>query len=176
MYNSAMNYVLLYAGDGPAAWEAFNSFSPKLRRSLMLTVQMIRGHHYQQGGRSALGAAAAAQDPGPLLRAAEGFASKLERERTAWCTPIGLLIRAAVASIRGEEWAAIRFLTEAVPGFEASDQPLFAAAARRRLGELKGGEEGRVLVSQANEWMTSRSIQNPSRMTACYAPGFPNRS
>jgi hypothetical protein len=87
-----------------------------------------------------------------------------------------LLIRAAVASIRGEEWAAIRFLTEAVPGFEASDQPLFAAAARRRLGELKGGEEGRVLVSQANEWMTSRSIQNPSRMTACYAPGFPNRS
>jgi serine/threonine protein kinase/tetratricopeptide (TPR) repeat protein len=176
MYNSAMNYILLYSGDGPAAWQAFSKFSPILRRSLMLSVQMIRGHHYQQGARSALGAAMVARDPSPLLRVVETFSAKLAREKTAWCTPFAALCRAGIASIRGDDPTAIRLLTEAVPGFDAGDLVLFAAAAKRRLGELKGGDEGRAIVAEADAWMTSRSIKNPSRMAACYAPGFPERS
>ncbi len=51
---------------------------------------------------------------------------------------------------------------------------LFAAAARRRLGEAIGGEAGRSLIAQADAWMSAQSIVNPGRMAACYAPGFPD--
>jgi hypothetical protein len=47
-----------------------------------------------------------------------------------------------------------------------------AAVARRRLGELKGGDEGRMLIDQVNSWMSTQSIRNPDRFTAMLAPGF----
>jgi eukaryotic-like serine/threonine-protein kinase len=49
---------------------------------------------------------------------------------------------------------------------------LFAASARRQLGESRGGDEGRVLIEQADAWMRAQSIRNPARMATCLAPGF----
>jgi hypothetical protein len=49
---------------------------------------------------------------------------------------------------------------------------LFAAAARRRLGLLRGGDEGRTLIERADTWMRAQSVRNPPRMAACLAPGF----
>jgi hypothetical protein len=47
---------------------------------------------------------------------------------------------------------------------------LYAAAARRRRGELIGGDEGQVLVEEIEAWMKEQRIKNPSRMTAMLAP------
>ena len=52
---------------------------------------------------------------------------------------------------------------------------LYAAAARRRLGEMLGGDEGRALVETADAWMRSETIVNPERMTEVFAPGFDRR-
>jgi hypothetical protein len=67
---------------------------------------------------------------------------------------------------------AISLLREAISGFDAADRALYAAASRRCLGILLGGDEGRDLVRAADAWMTSESIKNPARMTAMLAPGF----
>ena len=48
---------------------------------------------------------------------------------------------------------------------------LHAAAARRRLGGLIGGEAGRALVAEADAWMAGQ-VRNPPRTTAMLAPGF----
>ena len=45
---------------------------------------------------------------------------------------------------------------------------VFAAAARRSLGSLIGGDGGRTLVEAADESMTARGIRNPARMASLY--------
>ena len=47
-----------------------------------------------------------------------------------------------------------------------------AAVARRRRGELIGGDLGRALIDQGNSRMAAQKIQNMDRYTAMLAPGF----
>jgi eukaryotic-like serine/threonine-protein kinase len=61
---------------------------------------------------------------------------------------------------------------EALKGLEEADTNLYAAAARRRLGELLGGDEGRELITKADEWMSRQQIRNPPAFTRLMAPGF----
>ena len=49
---------------------------------------------------------------------------------------------------------------------------LFAATARRRQGQLLGGENGKTLIALGDAFMTSQKIQNPERMTELFVPGF----
>ncbi len=56
----------------------------------------------------------------------------------------------------------------------AADMALHAACARRRQGEVLGGEAGRGLVARADAWMTEQKIRNPERMAAMLAPAATN--
>jgi hypothetical protein len=49
---------------------------------------------------------------------------------------------------------------------------LYAAAARRRLGRLRGAA-GKGLADEAEAWMRTQKVASPARMTALLAPGFP---
>ena len=93
------------------------------------------------------------------------------RERTLWGDPLALLLRAGASATRGETEPALRLLQTAEAGFSAASMALHAAAARRRRGELMGGDTGLELVAAADAWMKAQSIKNPERMTAMLAPG-----
>jgi hypothetical protein len=47
---------------------------------------------------------------------------------------------------------------------------LFAAAARRQLGLLLGGDEGRTLVAGADAGMAGQQVVRPERMAALLVP------
>jgi hypothetical protein len=49
---------------------------------------------------------------------------------------------------------------------------LHAVTAQRRLGEILGGDQGRELIQQADDWMTRQQIKNPVKITNLMAPGF----
>jgi hypothetical protein len=162
----------LYGGDGRAAWERLAAEWPALEGSLLLHIQAIRVFMVHLRGRSALAAAANAPESVPLLRAAAADARRLEREKTHWAKPLAMLIRAALSASRGRTSDALALLALATTGLDAAKMGLFAAAARRRQGELLGGQEGLALVAEADAWMMSQRIRNPARMTALQAPGF----
>ncbi len=75
-------------------------------------------------------------------------------------------------AIRGDSIAAARLLQEAIVKLEANHMMLYAASARRRLGQLRGGDDGSRLVAAADLWMAGQMIRNPARMATLYTPGF----
>jgi hypothetical protein len=76
-----------------------------------------------------------------------------------------------VAATRGDGDAALETITRVESGLRGAEMALHLAAARRRRGELIGGDAGRALVEESNAWMTGQGIRNPDRMSALLAPG-----
>jgi eukaryotic-like serine/threonine-protein kinase len=164
--------ILLYDGEGRAAWERVGADWRGLERSLLLRIQILRVEALQLRARCALAVAATASDREPWLQLAARLASGIEREKMAWSNPLALLLRAAVASGRGDDASSAAALSEAAECFAGVEMSLYAAAARRRLGLVRGGEPGRLLVAEADAWMKEQGIRKPELMTRMLAPGF----
>jgi eukaryotic-like serine/threonine-protein kinase len=175
-YNAlrALSQIDLYIGDGQAAWERLEAQWPALTRSLMLRIQVLRLEAFSFRARSALLVAAGGTgtDRVRMRGEAERWTRRIERERAPWAMPFVPLARAAIADQHGRRDLAVQLVETAAAGFEAADMGLHAAAARRRLGQLVGGERGAGLVGAADLWMLDQKIANPSRMTRLFAPGF----
>ena len=136
----------------------------------MLRVQLLRIEASYLRARCAL--AAASRDRGRLLAIARDEARRIAREKMRWSDPLASLLRAGIANMEGDTARAEQLLGAAVDGFDRAAMKLYAAAARRRLGILVGGERGRELVCRADNWMASQTIKNPPLMTGMLAPGF----
>jgi len=170
----AVTDISLYSGEGPAASEGVGKELRPSARALERFVQMgfIRG--IDSRARRRLAMAAQATDPGErnaILRGVEDHAKAIMRERTHWGDPLALLLRAGAAVTRGEAERSLTLLTSSEAGLAAADMALHAAVARRRRGELIGGDAGQSLVASTDAWMAGQSIRNPERMTAMLAPG-----
>ena len=165
-------YIEIYTGNGAIAWNHASDKWPSYARSLLLRVQQVRIDARQLHARCALAAAVNSPSPAALLRAAQRDARHLERERTPWARAHAVFLRGAIAHLRGDSDAARAALLEAASAYETADMPLYAAAIRRRLGEILGGCEGSDLITGANAWMAQQSLRDPARITAMYAPGF----
>ena len=82
------------------------------------------------------------------------------------------LLRAGIAAVEQDGTAATTHLREALAVLHKADMQLHEAAARWRLGQALGGEEGLNMIDQAEIWMKQQTICNPARMSALLVPGF----
>ena len=170
----ALAQIELYTGDAEVAWKHVKVQWEALRKSMLLRLQILRVEALHLQARTAL-ATALVSEPRKrerLYRIAGQIARQISREKMPWSDPFVALIRGAIATAHNEPATAISFLAEAMEGFELADMGLYAAAARRRLGQVTGGERGAELIADAEEWMRSKEIKNPARMTRMLAPGW----
>jgi serine/threonine protein kinase len=166
--------IELYCGDGLAALNHLSSEWRQYARSLVGRVQDIRIRMFRARAFGALMTARSSANASSYLRIAERDARRLRRERMPWAVALAQYVGAAIAFARGNAAISGELLADAAERFDALDMPLCAAATRRRLGQLLEGEEGKTLIAQADSWMSSQQIRNPTRMTALLAPGFPD--
>jgi hypothetical protein len=180
-YNAllALSNIDLYLGDVEGAWARLEEQWPKLQRSLQPRIQILRAEALFLRARCALARAASLARTGhrgteltTLLSIAERIAGQLEREQMPWIDPFAPLIRGTIASYREDKASAAALLRLAVDGFERADMALYAAATRRRLGELQGGDVGARHVEEANRFMRAQTVDDPDRMAAVLAPGL----
>ncbi len=169
--------VELYDGQGQAAWARMCEQWPAMRRSLLARVQILRIEMAHFRARCALACAVA--EPArarQLLHIARRAARAMTRERMPWSTPLAELVLAGVDACSADPAGrahAIERLERVVPALDHVDDVLFALAARRRLGELIGGERGDSLIAGADARMRAQGITNPAGVTSMLAPGFP---
>jgi serine/threonine protein kinase len=168
---TARAQIELYRGDGAAAWRQIVDQWPAMKDSMLLHVECVRIFMLHLRGRCALAALASARDPDALLKVVAKDARAIEKEKPSWCRPLAVLLRASLAARGGDKVQAIHLLGAAAADLDAADMKLFAAAARRRQGELLGGEEGHGLVKLADDFMIGQKIQNPRRMAELFVPG-----
>jgi hypothetical protein len=114
------------------------------------------------------------RDARRFLSMARDDVRRIERETMPWSDPLALLLSAAVAYLESNTVLAEERLAGAVEGFDLADMKLYAAVARRRRGALLGGDSGRELMRQADDWMAAQGIRNVTGMTRLIAPGFPD--
>ena len=165
--------IALYEGIGTVARQRLQDRWAGLRRSLMLRSQLFRVESKYLQGRCALSAALAVDsgDRDELLRSATEEAAAIEKERLGWGDPLAKLLRAGVSSIGGRTHEAVLLLQAAETEFAAADMALHATVAKKRRGDLVGGEEGRALLDPVDDWMRAKGIRNPPAMAAMLAPG-----
>jgi hypothetical protein len=166
----------LYRGRGLAAHAMVDARWPTMRRAHLHRIQIVRLQLAHLRARAAVAAVASGEAQGAqatgLLRSALADARSILRERLRWSSGLARLIEAAVHACRGERDRACAKLAAATEDLEACDMALWAAAARRRRGELLGGDEGRALVDAADEKMRAEGVRAPARYCAMLAPGF----
>lgn len=167
----ALAQIELYTGDFEVAWRHIEGQIKPLEKSMLLRIQGLRIEAKYLRARLALASATGARRE-RRLRIAEKLAHSIAKEQMGWSNPLALIIQAGLARRRGDDARAGALLSQAIAGLEASDMALYAAAARRKLGEIIGGEQGAELITQADEWMSKQQIKNPAAVANLMAPGF----
>jgi hypothetical protein len=165
--------IALYAGDPASALKVLLERQPALERSRLLRVHHLRIEWLHLCARSLIGEATreAGGEAGSLVRRAEAIARRIEREGVRWADALAALLRASIASFRGNREEAARRLGFAASRFATADMGLYAAVSRRRLGSILGGEEGKALADGADAWMRNQKIKNPAGFARMLAPG-----
>jgi hypothetical protein len=77
---------------------------------------------------------------------------------------------AGSATVLGDLDGAKTWIEKSIRSFEASDMPLYAAAAHHRRGELLGGEEGKAELGRAAAWMREHGGQQLEQLSAILVP------
>jgi hypothetical protein len=163
--------ISLYRGAGIAAWERITDRWPALRRTMQLQNQMARITMLDLRARSAIAAAAAGRDPERLLDHADRDARRIRRERIRWGDAFADRILAGIAEVRGRPDLAVPRLEAAVSVLDELGLKLHAAATRRRLGQLLGGDRGRELIQAAESAMQALKVRDPGAITRMYTTG-----
>jgi hypothetical protein len=165
-------YIDLYCGRAEVAARRMNAQWPALKRSHLLVVQIIRILMHNLRARASVTAARTARDPVTFIKVAERDVRLMESERTPYGAALALGVRAALAALAGDKTGAASLFGESAAKLDDLDMRLFAAAARRRRGELLASSAGSQLAASADQLMRGQGVQNPALMAAALAPGI----
>lgn len=165
----AYTQIDIYTGQLIEGWRRLTERWPALERSMNLRIQFTRIEARHLRARCAVALAAQNGDR-RVLAAAERDAAAIYGERMSWGLPLVESIRAGVAAVRGDMDGSRALYESAVRNFEKAEMSLYAAAARRRLGEVTGGDTGRELIAAADGWMRGQGVKRPERLARVLTP------
>jgi tetratricopeptide (TPR) repeat protein len=172
------NYMLdqiqteLYCGRAHTAWDVIDENWRTMKRTQLLRIQFARIEALYLRARCALSKATIVHNRSRFLAIARADARRLARENTPWARSLASLVSAGVHALEGRTEFARARLATAAAGFDDAHMKLYAAVARRRLGELARDDEDQDRKHRADAWMIEEGIVNLGCITRLIAPGF----
>ena len=168
----SLMHLDLYRGRFDSAWDRVRATWPQYSHSLLLRIQVIRIQMLELRARSALALAEISKSPESLLTSAAKDGQRLAREGQRWASAHAHYVQAGIAACRDDATTTLHQLALASKEYDAADMLLNGWMMRYRMGEIQGGDEGRALIAQAEQWIKSQSIVSPARWSRMVAPGF----
>jgi eukaryotic-like serine/threonine-protein kinase len=161
--------LLLYEGRNAEAFEEHERRFGHVRAHGFDRQTFTATYLYDMRARAAL---AAAPRDAAAKKVARLTIGKMKSFDLRWAQALTNMHEASYHRIEGDKPHAIELLRKTIPMFERSDFPLHAAVARRQLGLLVRGDEGRALVAGADGWMYHQKVVDPSLLANMLAPGI----
>jgi hypothetical protein len=167
-------FLALARGDAEAAWlraqddvARFVKSSLRSSRPLAESVRLCAA-----SAALALAAKAGGSERLRLMRQANQLAKRIPKN--AMRGPV----QATLSWLRGEPDKAISTLRDSLADMGTRRTPLYTQMIRRRLGEIIGGSEGKVLVAEADAFLRAGGAVDPAFLASiCVMPGIePSRS
>ena len=164
----------LYQGRAADALALVEERRPGFERSLVRRIQMVRIEWTHMHARAALAVAAttSGRERAAAMSLARTCMRRVASERAPWTGALHATCEAALARLGGDDAAAAAALERAAAAATESSMELHGAVARHRLGETRGGGDGRAQVAAAEAWMKKRAIVNPAAIVRMIAPGW----
>ncbi len=144
----------LYEGDAKRAIDRIDKNWDALKGSMLLRAENERIQSLSLYALASLHAGDA--------RAFARWQRKLAREKNPWGKTLQVALHAGRLALTHDDAAATAY-EEAAIQFETLDMPLYAAAARRRRGEILGGEQGTTLVREVDTLLRQKGVAEPER-------------
>jgi len=164
----------LYQGTALKAHQRIELQLGAWRRSLMGTVPIL--WFLMNQGRALAALAAAEESEGAqqrdLLRLAARLSRRVLKHQYPWSHCFGQLLEAGVAQLQGNPELALSHLREAETSFQQRGLGLMVPVARHSIGRVLGGDEGKRLIAEAEQFFSDQGVQRPDRMIAVHAAGF----
>jgi hypothetical protein len=165
----------LYAGDVAAARQRVEDGWKPMNKALLTQVQVIRCEINELQARTAIASAVAcgeghASERDRYLKIAEHHTKTLGKEGMAWTNAIAILRRAGVSAARGDRETAATELRAAVTACDGAELGMHAAAARLRLADLLGGDEGAALRAAGLAALVAEDVAKPEEFARVFAP------
>ncbi|MBL4633132.1 MAG: AAA family ATPase, partial [Kofleriaceae bacterium] len=164
--------IELYDGHGAAALERFETMWPKLKRSMLLRVPVVRTQASWLYGRALVAAAAArvGSERKTLVSQARRVAGRLGSQSITNGKPFATLLRAQCDLLDGKVPQALASLGDEGTAFGEIDMKMCEMITLSVQGKLLGGEAGAQLIAQCQEWMSSQGVVNPDSFSRMLIP------
>lgn len=157
----ARGELALYHGDADSYFESTGERFAAFEGSLLTRIQIVRCVAKFLRARLAVAAGE--------LRVAEKYGASLAKETISYADVMASMTRANVLAARGEEAARVAY-SDVETLAEAAGMRFYAAASRRRRGELLGGDEGAELIRSADAALSADHVRDPGRFINLVAP------
>jgi len=163
--------LALYEGAPERGVELARAQWPALERSQLMRMQIARAtmEYYRAG--CGLGAALRNR-AGPIAPRVRAAVRALTKTRLPYASGWAALLDASLAQLSGDAGRAAERLRAAIARLDASALRMYAAAARRRLGQVIGGDEGDACRAAGTSAMLSEGVVDLDATTAMLTPGF----
>jgi eukaryotic-like serine/threonine-protein kinase len=169
--------LAIYTGEPVRAFDTFASDRESARRTPIsrMTLTGALGYASHRGRCAAAALRAPSLSEGyrqQLTAALRESIRTLKRRGMTRSQGLGAMLEAALCFTLGEERKAVRELRAAIAKLDEAEARMHAAAARRRLGQLIGGDEGRALSATGEAFMREQGIRELEPMTELNCPGL----
>ena len=163
----------LYSLHGPEVWTRRVEDEHILADNPLLRAVFPKMSVTEMRARAAIAAAETKGDHRPaMLAEAAKQIKRLRKLPIAPAPATALSLQGALDYVTGQPESAAEKLRRAVTELERLDMSMVAAAARLRLGQIIGGDEGFILRNRATSAMAQEGIVAPQRFCRLLVPGF----